>query len=36
VTLFAITQAGRAGWQQQAARELAAILDVHRDLPIID
>jgi len=36
VTLFAITQAVRAGWQQQAARELAAIVDLHRDLPIID
>ncbi|MCA1671220.1 MAG: hypothetical protein LC799_03100 [Actinobacteria bacterium] len=35
MTLFAITQAVRAGWQRQAARELAAILDVHRDLPII-
>ncbi len=35
MTLFAITQAVRAGWQQQAARELAAIVDLHRDLPII-
>lgn len=35
MTLFAITQAVRAGWQQQAARELANILNVHRDLPII-
>jgi hypothetical protein len=35
VSVFAITQAERAGWQRRAARELAAMLDVHRDLPII-
>jgi hypothetical protein len=30
-----ITQADRAGWQRQAARELAAILDDCDDLPLI-
>jgi hypothetical protein len=30
-----ITQAERSGWQRHAARELAAILDTHRDLPVI-
>lgn len=35
MTLFEITQAERAGWQQRAARQLAVILDAHRDLPII-
>jgi hypothetical protein len=30
-----ITQADRAGWQRQAARELAAILDRHDALPLI-
>ena len=35
MSLFEITQAERAGWQYRAARELAAILDAHRDLPVI-
>ena len=35
MTLFEITHGERAGWQRRAARELAAILDAHRDLPII-
>jgi hypothetical protein len=35
VTLFEITHAQRVGWQRRAARELAAILDAHRDLPSI-
>jgi hypothetical protein len=35
VTLFEITPAERAGWQQRAARELVAILDAHPDLPVI-
>lgn len=35
MTSFEITQAERAGWQRRAARELAAILDTHRDLPVI-
>jgi len=35
VTGFEITHAERAGWQRRAAGELAAILDTHRDLPII-
>ena len=35
MTLFEITQAERAGWQRRAARELAAILDAHPDLPVI-
>lgn len=30
-----ITQADRSLWQQRAAAELAAILDAHRDLPVI-
>jgi hypothetical protein len=30
-----ITQADRAGWQRQAVRELAAVLDAHGDLPAI-
>jgi len=30
-----ITQADRARWQQQAAAELAVILDGHPDLPVI-
>jgi hypothetical protein len=30
-----ITQADRSRWQQQAAAELAAILAVHPDLPVI-
>lgn len=30
-----ITQADRAGWQRQAARQLAAILDHHAALPLI-
>ncbi|HEX9164769.1 MAG TPA: hypothetical protein VF862_02590 [Gemmatimonadales bacterium] len=33
--LFPITQAERAGWQRRAAAVLAAILDTHRDLPVI-
>jgi hypothetical protein len=35
VTLFEITQGERASWQRRAAAELAAILDAHRDLPVI-
>ena len=35
MTGFEITHAERAGWQRRAAGELAAILDTHRDLPII-
>jgi hypothetical protein len=35
VTGFEITHAERAGWQRRATRELAAILDTHRELPII-
>lgn len=35
MTGFEITQAERAGWQQRAARELTAILDAHRELPVI-
>jgi hypothetical protein len=35
VTSFETIQAERAGWQRRAARELAAILDAHRDLPVI-
>ena len=30
-----ITQADRAGWQREAAAELAAILDAHPDVPVI-
>ena len=33
--LFPITHGVRAGWQRRAAAELAVILDVHRDLPVI-
>lgn len=33
MTLFEITHGQRAGWQRRAVRELAAILDAHRDLP---
>lgn len=35
MTPFEITHAERAGWQRQAAAELAAILRAHRDLPMI-
>ena len=35
MTTFEITPCERAAWQRRAARELAAILEVHRDLPII-
>jgi hypothetical protein len=35
VTSFEITQAERAGWQRRAVRELTAILDAHRELPVI-
>jgi hypothetical protein len=35
VILCEITHVERSGWQQRAARELTAILDAHRDLPII-
>jgi hypothetical protein len=35
VTLFEVTHADRTGWQRRAAAELAAILDAHRDLPVI-
>jgi len=30
-----VSQAERALWQRRAAAELAAILDAHRDLPVI-
>ncbi len=30
-----ITRFERAGWQRRAAAELAAVLDTHRDLPVI-
>ena len=30
-----VTQADRARWQRQAARELAAVLDAHDGLPLI-
>lgn len=33
--LFDITDAERVGWQRRATRELTAILDAHRDLPIL-
>jgi hypothetical protein len=36
VTLFEITHGQRAGWQRRALRELAAILDAHRDLPPVE
>lgn len=35
MTGWEATHADRAGWQRRAARELTAILDAHRDLPII-
>jgi hypothetical protein len=35
VTVFEITPARRAGWQRRAVKELAAILDAHRSLPVI-
>lgn len=35
MTLFEITAGERSGWQRRAARELAAILDAYRDLPVI-
>jgi hypothetical protein len=35
VTLFEITHGERAAWQRRAGGELAAILQTHRDLPII-
>jgi inactivated superfamily I helicase len=35
VTFFETTQVDRASWQRRAAAELAAILDTHRDLPVI-
>lgn len=35
MTGLEITHGQRAGWQRRAAAELAAILDAHRDLPII-
>jgi len=35
VTGFEISHAERAGWQRRAAKELAAILEVNRDLPVI-
>lgn len=33
MTFLEITQGQRAGWQHRTVRELAAILDAHRDLP---
>jgi hypothetical protein len=35
VTLFEITNVGRAGWQRRAVAELTRILDTHRDLPVV-
>jgi hypothetical protein len=35
VNLSEITNAERSGWQRRAAAELAAILDAHRDLPVL-
>lgn len=35
MTLFEITHGERAAWQRRAGNELAAILQTHRDLPII-
>ncbi len=35
MTGWETTHADRAGWQRRAAAELSAILDAHRDLPII-
>jgi hypothetical protein len=35
VTLIEITAGERAGWQRNAVRELASILETHRDLPVI-
>jgi hypothetical protein len=35
VTPFAITHGEQAAWQRRAGGELAAILQTHRDLPII-
>jgi hypothetical protein len=35
VSLFQITHAERAAWQRRAVTELATILDVYRDLPVI-
>jgi len=35
VSLSEITQVERARWQRRAVGELAAILDAHRDLPVI-
>lgn len=32
---FEIAPSERAGWQRRAVRELAAILDAHRNLPVI-
>jgi hypothetical protein len=33
--MFPITQAEQAGWQRRDTAVLAAILDTHRDLPVI-
>jgi hypothetical protein len=33
--MFPITQAEQSLWQRRAAAELAAVLDAHRDLPVI-
>lgn len=35
MTTFKIHPGERAAWQRRAAGELAAILEVHRDLPVI-
>jgi hypothetical protein len=35
MTLFEITHGEQATWQRRAAMELTAILQAHRDLPII-
>ena len=35
MTNFEVTHAERCRWQRRAARELIAILDAHRELPVI-
>jgi hypothetical protein len=35
VITFEVTPTERAGWQRRAVRELTAILDAHRNLPVI-
>ena len=35
MTILEITAGERAAWQRRTARELAVILEAHRDLPVI-